>query len=512
MNKGKKIFLLIGASISCSLVLCGLINIRSNASEVTSSNVKTNISKSNDINKSSSENESDVIETEDSLQFVITQVNDKKAKTRAARFAEYFSRQQFSMIVDMEVKDAKVNSLYTVDYFKNIYNTYFLGNKYVTCSKYKYYGYSKKTDSHLIDVYIKGKYRINKITLTFNKNWGLKEYVYDSYTEPVPEISNYYTEELIKIGEKNLNGLLTIPKNYNGGPVAILIQGFGYHNADMTVGENRIFADIAHELAKSGVAVIRYNERFNQCADLAKSNNTIYTEIIDDAVAAVKYASNNSKINKNKIFIVGHDIGGTVAPEIANICPEVRGIVCLGSSPRKILDVLYDQKILALAEINKFKEIKDKEKKEKKISDADYNNDIKYVQEVKNTLKVSFNNIKVIRNLKTFSDKMIFGQSEVYWKSLNDINVEKTVEKLKIPMLIMQGMADVEVTANRDYIEWLRIIDDKANCSCKKYEELNHYFMKSGGKTILDINDEYNVKGTVEIEPIKDMVKFMTTK
>ena len=491
------------------------INVQSKASEETSSNVNLGIletSNNETQENKTKENEIQENETGENFEFEYKQVNEKKAKTRAIRLVECFSRQQFSMIVDMEVKDLEVNTKLNEDFFKKIYNTYFVGNKYVVCSDFKYYGYSSKMDSHVIDVYIKGRYRINKITLSFNKNWAVKGFKYNSYTEPVPENNNYYTEQLIKIGEQKLNGLLTLPKTYKAGPVAILVQGIGYHNADMSVGENRIFADIAHELAKEGIATIRYNERFNQCEELAKTNNTLETEIIDDAVAAVKYVSSSTNVDKNKIFIVGHDIGGMVAPKIAEKCPEVKGIVCLGSSPRKIVDVIYDQKLLSLAEINKFKQSKENEKKDKKITDEDYKKDMKYVKEIKNTLNVDFNNIKIIRNLKTSSEKLIQGYSEVYWNSANNIDIEKVIEKIKTPMFIMQGSADVEVTENRDFIEWQRILEGRNNCKLKVYEGLNHYFMKSTGKTILDINDEYKAKGVIEQAPLKDIAKFINDK
>jgi len=502
----------------CTLLGVTMVTKASNNSQTTvnvnDSNALKNVvqnTKSNNTIKSESNSLNENVLTKN-LEFEITKVNEKKARTRAMKFAEYFSKQQFRMVVDMEVKDKEVNDALTEDVFKDLYNAYFIGNKYVCCSAFNYYGYSKSTDTHVIDVYIKGKLRINKIQLSFNKYWGMKGFFYYSYSEPIPENTFLYNEELVDIGEHKLKGLLTIPKTNEVRPVVILLQGSGYLNADSSIGENRIFADIAHKLAEEGVATLRYNERFNQCAELAVSNNTVYTEVIDDAVAAVKQMAVDNRIDKTKIFIAGHSLGGMVAPKVAEKCPEVKGLISLAGSPRRLVDILYDQELLTLAQINKYKAEKEQEKKDKTLSEDDYKEEMKYVQEIKNELKVNFNNIRIIRSITKDSDKVVEGFSESYWKSTNELNTEASIARIRIPMLIMQGSADVQVTERTDYVEWQRVLDGRSNCTFKVYPELNHLFMKTLGNPIFKIYEEYTTKGTVDENVIKDMAKFIKDK
>lgn len=127
---------------------------------------------------------------------------------------------------------------------------------------------------------------ISHLKLTFDSN--LDVIYMNVLTSPLAEQSEDFTETNVTLGDYQLEGLLTLPTNNEKPPVVILVHGSGYHNADESVASNRPFADIAHSLAKQGIATVRYNERYNQYPELAYSNNTVYTEAIDDACSIVK--------------------------------------------------------------------------------------------------------------------------------------------------------------------------------------------------------------------------------
>ena len=72
-------------------------------------------------------------------------------------------------------------------------------------------------------------------------------------------------EERIVIGENTkypLNGLLTLPVGAtNPVPAVVFVHGSGASNMDETVGKLTPFKDLAHGLARHGIASVRYDKR-----------------------------------------------------------------------------------------------------------------------------------------------------------------------------------------------------------------------------------------------------------
>ncbi len=93
-----------------------------------------------------------------------------------------------------------------------------------------------------------------------------------------------------------------------------------------------------------GIAVIRYDKRTKAYAGdpvLDIPNLTLYEETIEDAVAAVKLAPKFSdQINADKIFVLGHSLGGMSAPRIAKKAKNLRGIIMVGANASPLADVV----------------------------------------------------------------------------------------------------------------------------------------------------------------------------
>ncbi|MCJ7624937.1 MAG: hypothetical protein MUO76_15660, partial [Anaerolineaceae bacterium] len=72
-----------------------------------------------------------------------------------------------------------------------------------------------------------------------------------------------YTEEEVEFqnGEITLSGTLTIPEGEGPHPVFILISGSGAQNRDEEIYGYKIFGIIADQLTRSGIAVLRYDDR-----------------------------------------------------------------------------------------------------------------------------------------------------------------------------------------------------------------------------------------------------------
>ena len=70
-------------------------------------------------------------------------------------------------------------------------------------------------------------------------------------------------------------------------------------------------------------------------------NFTVKEETIDDALAAVSLLRNTAKVAPRKIFLLGHSMGGTLAPRIGTLDTKIAGFIVLAGSTRPLEDVIY---------------------------------------------------------------------------------------------------------------------------------------------------------------------------
>ena len=155
----------------------------------------------------------------------------------------------------------------------------------------------------------------------------------------------------IEIGNDpyKLSGILRMPtENSVNPPVVILVHGSGSSDYDETIGANKPFKDLADGLSQKGIATLRYNKRFYQYPQSAAESITIQDEVIDDVNSAIEFVKGREELKGSKIYILGHSMGGMLAPYIASINPEVAGIIIMAGSPRRLEDIILDQNIAAI--------------------------------------------------------------------------------------------------------------------------------------------------------------------
>ncbi|ABX44167.1 alpha/beta hydrolase [Lachnoclostridium phytofermentans] len=323
-----------------------------------------------------------------------------------------------------------------------------------------------------------------KISYVYNKDCKLVK-LWFSY-QPIEEEYDREKMEEIDItigitsgvtvgeGEFPLDGILTMPKGIKNPPVVVLVQGSGQSDMDETIGgtSNKPFRDIARGLASEGIASIRYNKRFYQYMDQASDTMTIYDEVLEDVTYAIQYAKSLTNVNTEKIFVLGHSLGGMLCPKIAEDNSDIAGFISLAGSPRKLEDLLLDQSIEAV-------ENGTVSESEKTL----------YLD----TMKAQYEQIKSLTEENL--DEPLLGANGYYWKSLNDIDTPKIVANLTLPMLFMQGEADFQVYPEVDFKMWKDLLQEKDNATFQLYEGLNHLFMPTTG--VRDISD-YSVKNKVD--------------
>lgn len=305
---------------------------------------------------------------------------------------------------------------------------------------------------------------------------GAVEGIYVTYVLPEtePEATESYTEYEVSVGEGDypLDGLLTLPNGVEHPPVVLLVHGSGQNDKNETIGAagNAPFADIAHGLAEYGIATLRYDKRYYQYPELATDTVTIRDEVLDDVALAIHMLAEEERVDNERIYVLGHSLGGMLAPCIAQENSEVAGIISLAGSPRGLWEIVYDQNIAAIEAA----ELDASEREELAgMVQQEYGKVLELVADVRGGEEGA--------DASAGLSEALFGVSGYYWASLAEIDTAAIARELSVPMLILQGSADFQVYPERDFAAWQTLLEGKENVAFRLFEGLNHLFMLSDG-------------------------------
>jgi len=309
-------------------------------------------------------------------------------------------------------------------------------------------------------------------------------------------IGRHVITESVTIGagtEWELAGRLTLPKEREGMiPAVVLVHGSGAQDMDQTIFDNKPFREIAEYLSSNGIAVIRYNKRtLTHGVRMLESGLTVWDETIEDAILATEILKSDPRIDENRVYILGHSLGGMLAPRIHAMGGDYAGLILFAGSPRFLLDIMKEQQ-LAFANA-----MDDSEEKEELLREMEEMNERfdEYLslsdEEAKNT---------IIEMLQV---------PAYYLKDLYKNPVAMYLENLTIPILVMHPDDDVQVLTEVDFAMYKELLAGQDNVTFKLYPGLNHLFMPSTGRGISEILDEYRIKANIDSQVLADIVEWV---
>ena len=211
------------------------------------------------------------------------------------------------------------------------------------------------------------------------------------------------------------------------------------------------------------------------------SELTVEDETISDARAAVALVAKQPNVDPKQVFLLGHSLGAFLAPRIATGDLQIAGIVMLAANARPLEKMVLEQ-IHYLAAMNgtpteaEQKRIKAVEDGVKQIERPDLKPD----------------------DIVPFLGATMYG---AYWLDLRAYDPVKTARKLKIPILIVQGGRDYQVTPS-NFQAWADALGRSSNVTMRIYPDLDHLFMEGTGHRSRRITSRPDHVSEVVIERI----------
>jgi hypothetical protein len=279
-------------------------------------------------------------------------------------------------------------------------------------------------------------------------------------------------------GDWKLPGTLTVPNGAGPFPAIVLVHGTGRNDRDETVGAVKVFRDLAEGLASRGIVVLRYEKRTRQyaakMAGMAKM--TVAEETVDDAVAAAALLRKLPEVDPKRVYLLGHDLGGYLAPRIAEEDGKLTGLVILGGNARPLEDVSLDQAEYLGVKGPQLDGVKAMQAKIKKMEVGDED------------------------------APPVMGFSVFYWVDLKGYNPAQKAKGLGLPMLILQGERDFQVNM-KDFELWKAAVGSSKGVVMKSFPSLNHLFVAGEGKST---TQEYSRPGHVQADVVTEIARFVS--
>ena len=291
---------------------------------------------------------------------------------------------------------------------------------------------------------------------------GLQTGPYTGGREEVADTDAFDSVELalpVPAMNGELPGTLTLPKGDGPFPAVVLVHGSGPNDRDETMVNQKPFRDLAEGLAELGVAVYRYDKRtlVYGAVMAADRSITLEQETIEDAAAAVQLLAGQEKIDPERIFVLGHSLGGNAVPAIDRALrgqkAQARGYVMMAASPRPLDELMREQYETLYALLP---EITPEQQAQK---DA------------------LFAELDKLRDLDGMADSdTVAGIYTPYWKWLAAYDVLEAAEEMTKPVLLMQGEEDYQVLAEKDFRLFEEALGGKDNWTLVRYPGLTHGF------------------------------------
>ena len=234
-----------------------------------------------------------------------------------------------------------------------------------------------------------------------------------------PAGAPYVAEEVTISGPDGitLGGTLTRPRDAKSRvPAVVTITGSGQQDRDEYIpiaGGYRPFRQIADTLSRRGIAVLRLDDRGIGASGGNPATSTSI-DFANDIRGALVYLRSRADIDPSRIALIGHSEGGLIAPLVAASDPRLKGIVLMAGPAYTGRQIITYQQRYALEH---------------------------------DTTQTPAKRDSLLRVAQAQLDSL--STKNPWIKFFLAYSPDTTAKKVRVPVLILQGATDRQVTADQ---------------------------------------------------------------
>jgi uncharacterized protein len=338
--------------------------------------------------------------------------------------------------------------------------------------------------------------------------------------EPKPPFP-YNSEDVSYVNKTEgdtLAGTFTFPKEGGPFPAVLLITGSGPQNRDEELLGHKPFLVLSDYLTKLGIAVLRVDDRgVGKSTGDFKSATT--ADFATDVLAGVEYLKTRNEVNKKEIGLIGHSEGGLIAPMVAVESPDVAFIVLMAGPglPGDSILIMQEALISKIEGASK-EDVAKAEVINRKIYDIIKNepDSIKAHNEIVTAFKQYYDTLPDSEKSKlgdyNNALKMMSAVETPWFKYFINYDPRPTLEKVKCPVLAIDGSKDLQVPPKEDLDAIKEALTKGGNKNFETIElkGLNHLFQTSTTGSPSEYNKIEETISPVALKTIGDWILKIT--
>jgi pimeloyl-ACP methyl ester carboxylesterase len=305
-----------------------------------------------------------------------------------------------------------------------------------------------------------------------------------------------------------LAGTLSLPKGDGPFPAVMLLSGSGPQDRNSSIFGHKPFLLLAHELTQSGIAVLRFDERGVGESGGRTSEMTMATQM-GDAQAGINYLLSNNQINRTKIGLLGHSLGGILAPKLA-IENDIDFLVLLAAPGVNGDAMMLKQR----KDLLKLRGATDKQIEGTNGMLASLYSELRKSSLEDEALKTELQKKLAVKYQSTIPEKELNEMVNSIVDNEELMAILKSspanyFQKVSCPVLALNGSKDFQVSAKENLAAIEKALSDGGNTAIETHEleGLNHLFQDSDTG---DISEYQLIEQTMSPEVLRLITEWVS--
>ncbi|MEM0540993.1 alpha/beta fold hydrolase [Flavobacterium sp. j3] len=304
-----------------------------------------------------------------------------------------------------------------------------------------------------------------------------------------------YDEVSYKSGQLRI--IINKPFNKSKMPAMLFIPGYTCNSID-DLPNNHPYKRIVDAYVDAGYVTLRVEKSgLGDSKDTPPCESCDLLDEVENFEVALKKLKSLPYVDSNQIIIVGHSMGGIIAPALS-AKNQVAGVVVYGTTARSWFEYQLDMYRVqnALAGMNPI------EVEKSVIAQYDLNYRFYVKKEKLEDIAKDPAADRILRTTWQYDGKgKIYSRNAEYWRQIQDYPHLENWKNTTAKVLVQFGESDFEAFSKADHQQIVNTVNffNPGNATLMTYPSTDHYFAKSG-----TMQEAYNKFSNGQIQQLFD--------